>query len=80
LPVQIFVVFFFVLALATLLLLSGLAGLTLLAVLAGLVAVLPRLSALSTLLLVFLHIVCHEMSTLLGAQLGAPQFESPAPD
>jgi hypothetical protein len=79
LAVQVLVVFF-VLALATLLLLSGLtallaglAGLVLL--LAGLIALLPRLSALlaglTTLLFVFFHIVCHEIflpwSTLRGA-------------
>jgi hypothetical protein len=74
LTVQVFVVVF-VLARATLFLLSGLAALlaalTFLAILAGLsglVAVLSRLSTLltrlATLLFIFFHIVCHEIVLL----------------
>jgi hypothetical protein len=56
------VLFFFILALAALFLLILLAGL--LATLTGLASLLAltRLSALTTLLFVFLHIVCHENS------------------
>ncbi len=73
------VVFFFVLALTALFLLTLLTRLlAALLALTGLAALLTRLSTLlsrlptlTTLLFVFLHIVCHEIVLPLNARLGA---------